>query len=73
MSASARPQKIKFADMRDQGVRGLLIYCCSHSIAISGDRPRLSDIGPRGSSAGLAATVALPCGRISLGTGRRSI
>jgi hypothetical protein len=36
-----RPQKITFADMRAQGVRGLLIYCadykCSHSIAISGD------------------------------------
>jgi len=34
-----RPQKISFADMRDMGVRGLLIYCtdfkCSHSIAIS--------------------------------------
>jgi hypothetical protein len=36
-----RPQKITFGDMRDMGVRGLLIYCadyrCSHSIAISGD------------------------------------
>ena len=55
MSASARAQKITFADMRAQGVRGLLIYCadyrCSHSIANSGDgRPddaRLSDIEPR--------------------------
>ena len=32
------PQKITFAEMRDMGVRGLLIYCadyrCSHSIAI---------------------------------------
>ena len=43
-----------FRDMRDMGVRGLLIYCadyrCSHSIAISGDRwpdhVRLSDIEP---------------------------
>ena len=43
-----------FGDMRDMGVRGLLIYCadyrCSHSIAISGDRwpdhVRLSDIEP---------------------------
>jgi hypothetical protein len=39
---TVRPQKITFADMRTQGVRGLLIYCadykCSHSIAISGDR-----------------------------------
>jgi hypothetical protein len=36
-----RPQKITFAEMREMGVRGLLIYCadyrCSHSIAISGD------------------------------------
>jgi hypothetical protein len=48
---SDRPQKITFAEMRDMGVRGLLIYCadyrCSHSVAISGDRwaddVRLSD------------------------------
>ena len=36
-----RPQEITFAEMRDVGVRGLLIYCadyrCSHSIAISGE------------------------------------
>ena len=50
-----RPQKITFAEMRDMGVRGLLIYCadylCSHSIAISGDTwpddARLSDIDDR--------------------------
>jgi hypothetical protein len=50
-----RPQKITFADMREQGVRGLLIYCadyrCSHSTAISGDAwpddVRLSDNEPR--------------------------
>ena len=49
------PQKITFAEMRDMGVRGLLVYCadyrCSHSIAISGDGwPgdfRLSDIEAR--------------------------
>ena len=39
--APARPTKITFAEMRDMGVRGLLIYCadyrCSHSSAISGD------------------------------------
>jgi hypothetical protein len=47
-----RPQKIIFAEMRDMGVRGILVYCadyqCSHSIAISGDgwpdELRLSDI-----------------------------
>ena len=47
-----RPQKITFGEMREMGVRGLLIYCadhrCSHSNAISGDAwpddARLSDI-----------------------------
>ena len=46
-----RPQKITFAEMREMGVRGLLVYCvdyrCSHSIAISDDAwpndVRLSD------------------------------
>jgi hypothetical protein len=50
-----RPQKITFAEMREQGVRGILVYCadyrCSHSIAISGDGwpddVRLSDIEAR--------------------------
>ena len=50
-----RPTNITFAQMRDMGVRGLLVYCadyrCSHSIAISGDDwpddVRLSDIEPR--------------------------
>src|SRR3974377_2188975 len=48
-------QKITFAEMREMGVRGLLVYCadyrCSHSIAISGDQwpddLRLSDIEHR--------------------------
>ncbi len=47
-----RPQKITFADMRDMGVRGLVIYCsddkCSHPITMSGERwrddMRLSDL-----------------------------
>jgi len=55
MRAMTREQKITFAEMRDMGVRGILIYCCdyqcSHSIAISGDRwpddMRLSDIEQR--------------------------
>ena len=50
-----RPQKITFGEMRDSGVRGLLVYCCdyrcSHSTPISADRwpdgVRLSDIEPR--------------------------
>ena len=50
-SETDRPQKITFADMRDMGVRGLLIYCsdykCSHLITVSGDRwpdNRVTDI-----------------------------
>jgi hypothetical protein len=50
-----RPQKITFGEMRESGVRGILIYCadyhCSHSIAISGDdwpdHVRLSDMRAR--------------------------
>jgi hypothetical protein len=36
------PTKITFGEMREMGVRGVLIYCadyqCSHSIAINADR-----------------------------------
>jgi hypothetical protein len=47
--------KAIFAEMRESGVRGLLVYCadywCSHSIAISGDgwpdEIRLSDVEAR--------------------------
>jgi hypothetical protein len=49
-----REQKITVGEMRDSGVRGLLIYCadykCSHSVKISGDQwpddIRLSDLEP---------------------------
>jgi hypothetical protein len=52
--AARREQKITFRQMREMGVRGLLIYCsncrCSHPTAISGDRWAggvwLSDIEP---------------------------
>jgi len=40
----SREQKITLGEMRDMGVRGLLIYCsdyrCSHSVAINGDLAR---------------------------------
>jgi hypothetical protein len=47
-----RPQKITFGEMREMGVRGIVVYCqdykCSHSQAISADQwpddLRLSDI-----------------------------
>ena len=50
-----RPTKITFVEMRDMGVRGILVYCadyrCSHGIAIRGDGwsddVRLSDIEHR--------------------------
>jgi hypothetical protein len=37
---NTRPQKIMFGDMRDMGVRGVVIYCedyrCSHSVETLG-------------------------------------
>jgi hypothetical protein len=47
-------QKITLGEMREMGIRGLLVYCsdyhCSHWTAISGDRwadhIRLSDLEP---------------------------
>jgi hypothetical protein len=50
-----RPQQITFGEMREMGVRGVLIYCadyhCSRSVALSADRwpdeVRLSNIEPR--------------------------
>ena len=73
-----RPTKITFGEMRDMGVRGLLIYCadyrCSHSIAISGDS-RPDDAGCPISRSGLCAKPAVSaaptCGRISIGMGSR--
>ena len=55
MPEATRQQKITFGEMRDSGVRGVLVYCsdyrCSHSTAISADQwpddVRLSDIEPR--------------------------
>jgi hypothetical protein len=52
MPVTHRPQKITFGEMREGGVRGVLIYCadhkCSRSIEMSADRwagnLRLSDI-----------------------------
>jgi hypothetical protein len=47
-------QKITFGELREMGLRGVLVYCadyhCSHSLAFSADRwpdLRLSDIEPR--------------------------
>jgi hypothetical protein len=74
-----RPQKITLREMRDMGVRGLLIYCsnhhCSHSIQISadqyGDDVRLSDLEDK-----FVCTVCgnkgAECDRITIGTRSRS-
>jgi hypothetical protein len=67
-----RPTKITFADMRDMGVHGLLIYCsdykCSHLVTISGDRwPTISGspTSRAASSARPAASAVRMCGPIS--------
>jgi len=40
--ASAREQKIAIGEMREMGVRGLLVYCadykCAHAVRITADR-----------------------------------
>ena len=72
---SVRPTKLTFAEVRDMGVRGILVYCayyrCSRSIAISGDNwpdgVRLSDIEHRFVCEACASAVPT-CGRISIGT-----
>ena len=58
-----RPQKITFGEMRESGVRGVLVYCsdyhCSHHVEMSADpwpdEIRLSDLEPR--------FVCTACGR----------
>jgi hypothetical protein len=47
-----RPLKITFGEMREMGLRGVLIYCpCGHHVALGSDRwpddVRLSDVEPR--------------------------
>ncbi|MEY9885249.1 hypothetical protein ABIA43_006783 [Bradyrhizobium sp. USDA 328] len=44
--------KITFGEMREMGLRGVLVYChCGHNLAVSADRwpddIRLSDVEPR--------------------------
>jgi hypothetical protein len=79
MPTPTRPQKITFGEMRDSGVRGLLIYCsdyrCSHSIAVARINGLITSgclIWKRGSSVRVAARGALMSGRTSTGTSRLS-
>jgi hypothetical protein len=73
-----RPQKITFAEMRESGVRGLLVYCanyyCSRSIAISGDQWPMRSAYPilsLGLFAEPAASAAPTKGRTSLPPSQR--
>ncbi|WP_271583262.1 hypothetical protein [Bradyrhizobium sp. CCBAU 45389] len=53
--ADGRPLKITFGEMREMGVRSVIVFCadyrCGHSVALSADRwaddVRLSDIESR--------------------------
>jgi hypothetical protein len=71
------PQRITFGDIREMGLRGVLVYCadyhCSHSVALSADRwaddIRLSDGEPRFVCAACgkrrSRSFAGPCGLLS--------
>jgi hypothetical protein len=50
--ADGRPLKIAFGEMREMGLRGILVHChCGHHVALSADRwaddVRLSELEPR--------------------------
>lgn len=50
--ADGRAAKITFGEMREMGLRGVLVYChCGHHVALDVDRwpdeVRLSDLEPR--------------------------
>ena len=70
MSVLTRDKKINFAEMREMGLRGHLIYCadyhCSHSIAISADRWP-DDVRIRSSGTGSAGAGASSTARARLG------
>ena len=49
----SRPQKITFGEMRDSGVRDVLVYCRDHRSShteTNADDVRLSDIEPKSAS-----------------------
>ncbi|MDA9469642.1 hypothetical protein XH87_34440 [Bradyrhizobium sp. CCBAU 53415] len=63
---NGRPLKITFGEMREMGLRGVLVFCadyrCSHSLRLPADRwadeVRLSDIEPRFVCAGCGSRGA---------------
>ncbi|MCC8946026.1 hypothetical protein H8A97_13175 [Bradyrhizobium sp. Arg62] len=52
--AESYPVKITFGEMREEGYRGIIVYCrdfaCSHNVTMSADRwpdhVRISDVEP---------------------------
>jgi len=55
--ADGRPFKITFGEMREMGLRRILVHChCGHHIALSADRSpddiRLCDVSPSGRQQG---------------------
>jgi hypothetical protein len=68
-----RPQKITFGEMRESGVRGLLIYCADYHLQpLDSDQRRSTTSGyptlSPGSCVRPAATRVQMSGRISVGT-----
>src|SRR3954463_7294909 len=76
--SQGRPLKITFGEMREMGLRRVLVHChCGHNVALSADRwpddVRLPDIEPRFVCAGCGNRGALRSRRISAAASRRSL
>jgi hypothetical protein len=75
---STTVQKITFGEMREQGIRGVLIYCadyhCSHSLVISGDRwpDETQAVRSRAALSAAPAASAVPMAARLLGRGAGS-
>ena len=78
--SQGRPVKITLGEMREMGLRGVLVYCadyrCSHHIALSADHwfddLRLSDMS-RGLLAAAAANAVRRSGRVSKAASHRNL
>jgi hypothetical protein len=70
-----RPTKITFGEMRDMGVRGVVVDCqdykCSHSQAISADQWPMMSGYPRLSSSSSASSAASAAQMFGQDFGRR--
>ena len=77
VAMTERPTKITFAEMREMGIRGLLIYCARTTAAATRSRSaamRMRDcpISRSASPAGPAASEVQTCDRISIGVANQS-